>query len=192
MSKLFKLHLAPIAPCCIIHSEQFLIDCLTASRWLPFFLIAHCLSTASSFLKRLCVQVAVACIKVASQAVSTMPSLFFFPILPFLMTTCLIIYWVAVAGYLYSAGDVTIKTVAYSASDALTLSVWSHVVCCCDLLHALVALSSAAVLLPSQAQTLSSSRYDCMRSAVVITYQHASVAGLLDAVLLSPGDSGLI
>ena len=69
---------------------------------------------------------AVACIKVASQAVSTMPSLFFFPILPFLMTTCLIIYWVAVAGYLYSAGDVTIKRVAYSASDALTLSVWSY------------------------------------------------------------------
>ena len=69
---------------------------------------------------------AVACIKVASQAVSTMPSLFFFPILPFLMTTRLIIYWVAVAGYLYSAGDVTIKRVAYSASDALTLSVWSY------------------------------------------------------------------
>lgn len=68
-------------------------------------------------------QVAVACIKVASQAVSTMPSLFFFPILPFIMTTCLIIYWVAVAGYLYSAGDVIIKTVQYSASNALTLSV---------------------------------------------------------------------
>lgn len=68
-------------------------------------------------------QVAVACIKVASQAVATMPSLFFFPILPYIMTVCLVIYWVAVAGYLYSAGTITPKYTTYSASDALTISV---------------------------------------------------------------------
>ena len=72
-----------------------------------------------------CLQVAVACIKVASQAVSTMPSLFFFPILPFIMTVCLIVYWVVVAGYLYSAGTITAKMTTASTSTALTLSV-SH------------------------------------------------------------------
>lgn len=68
-------------------------------------------------------QVAVACIKVASQAVSTMPSLFFFPILPFIMTVCLIVYWVVVAGYLYSAGTITAKITTASSSTALTISV---------------------------------------------------------------------
>ena len=68
-------------------------------------------------------QIAVACIKVASQAVSTMPSLFFFPILPFLMTVCLIVYWVVVAGYLYSAGTIVAKTTSGSAATALTISV---------------------------------------------------------------------
>lgn len=71
----------------------------------------------------LCVQIAVACIKVASQAVSTMPSLFFFPILPFIMTVCLIVYWVVVAGYLYSAGTITAKYTSGSAATALTISV---------------------------------------------------------------------
>ena len=70
-------------------------------------------------------QVAIACIKVASQAVSTMPSLFFFPIIPFIMTVCLIVYWVAVTGYLYSAGTITAKLTTASSSTALTISV-SH------------------------------------------------------------------
>ena len=70
-------------------------------------------------------QVAVACIKVASQAVSTMPSLFFFPILPFLMTVCLIVYWVVVAGYLYSAGTIMPKMTTSSPASALSISVSS-------------------------------------------------------------------
>ena len=52
-----------------------------------------------------------------------MPSLFFFPILPFLMTVCLIVYWVVVAGYLYSAGTIVAKTTSGSAATALTISV---------------------------------------------------------------------
>eukprot|EP00879_Flechtneria_rotunda_P020927 GHRR01022035.1.p1 GENE.GHRR01022035.1~~GHRR01022035.1.p1 ORF type:complete len:473 (+),score=147.31 GHRR01022035.1:32-1420(+) len=51
------------------------------------------------------VAVAVACIKVASQAVSTMPSIMLFPILPFILEVGLIIYWVAVTAVLYSAGQ---------------------------------------------------------------------------------------
>jgi len=71
-------------------------------------------------------QVAIACIKVASQAVSTMPSLFFFPIIPFIMTVCLIVYWVVVAGYLYSAGTITAKMTTASSSTELTISVSHH------------------------------------------------------------------
>ena len=55
-----------------------------------------------------------------------MPSLFFFPILPFIMTVCLIVYWVVVAGYLYSAGTIVAKTTTGSAATALTISVSPH------------------------------------------------------------------
>ncbi|GBF99304.1 choline transporter-like [Raphidocelis subcapitata] len=50
------------------------------------------------------VAVAVACIKVASQAVAAMPSVLLFPLLPFVLEVGLIVYWVAVAAVLYSAG----------------------------------------------------------------------------------------
>ena len=92
-------------------------------------------------------QVAIACIKVASQAVSTMPSLFFFPIIPFIMTVCLIVYWVAVAGYLYSAGTITAKMTTASSSTALTISV-SHY-CLCMILVYLVVLCKAHPMVAS-------------------------------------------
>ncbi|KAG2493603.1 hypothetical protein HYH03_008120 [Edaphochlamys debaryana] len=53
------------------------------------------------------IKIAVACIKVASQAVGAMPTIIFFPILPFIFEVGLIIYWVAVTALLYSAGDLT-------------------------------------------------------------------------------------
>jgi hypothetical protein len=46
-------------------------------------------------------QVAVATLKVASQAVARVPSIFFFPIVPFLVTVGFTAYWVVVAAYLY-------------------------------------------------------------------------------------------
>lgn len=42
--------------------------------------------------------------QVASQAVSTMPSVLLWPLLPFVLEVGLIIYWVAVTAVLYSAG----------------------------------------------------------------------------------------
>jgi hypothetical protein len=45
--------------------------------------------------------------QVASQAVSTMPSIMLFPLLPFILEVGLIIYWVAVTAVLYSAGTPT-------------------------------------------------------------------------------------
>jgi choline transporter-like protein 2/4/5 len=36
-----------------------------------------------------------------------MPSIVFFPILPFIMVVGLVVYWVAVTAVLYSAGDAT-------------------------------------------------------------------------------------
>jgi hypothetical protein len=46
-------------------------------------------------------------LQVASQAVSTMPSIMLFPLLPFILEVGLIIYWVAVTAVLYSAGTPT-------------------------------------------------------------------------------------
>ena len=53
------------------------------------------------------VAVAVACVKVASQAVAAMPALFAFPLLPFILEVGLVVYWVAVAAIFYSAGTPT-------------------------------------------------------------------------------------
>ena len=97
--------------------------CCAAAHDLPVITTPHHTTMFSH--PGLCMQIVVACIKVASQAVSTMPSLFFFPILPFIMTVCLIVYWVVVAGYLYSAGTIVAKTTSGSAATALTISVSS-------------------------------------------------------------------
>ncbi|PNH05032.1 Choline transporter-like protein 2, partial [Tetrabaena socialis] len=53
------------------------------------------------------IKIAVACVKVASQAVGAMPTIIFFPFIPFIFEIGLIIYWVAVTALLYSAGDLT-------------------------------------------------------------------------------------
>uniref|UniRef100_A0A7S0RW54 Choline transporter-like protein n=1 Tax=Chlamydomonas leiostraca TaxID=1034604 RepID=A0A7S0RW54_9CHLO len=53
------------------------------------------------------IRVAIACIKVASQAVGSMPSILLFPLLPFVFEVGLLIYWIAITGLLYSAGDLT-------------------------------------------------------------------------------------
>jgi choline transporter-like protein 2/4/5 len=44
---------------------------------------------------------------VASQAVAAMPSILFFPLLPFVLEVGLVIYWVAITAVLYSAGVAT-------------------------------------------------------------------------------------
>ncbi len=46
-------------------------------------------------------------VQVASQAVGAMPTIIFFPLLPFVFEVGLVIYWVAVTALLYSAGDLT-------------------------------------------------------------------------------------
>lgn len=71
----------------------------------------------------ICAQVAVACIKIASQAVATMPMLLFWPLVPFLALCCLVIYWLAVAAFLYSAGDIKPTQLAASTTGALSLAV---------------------------------------------------------------------
>jgi choline transporter-like protein 2/4/5 len=47
------------------------------------------------------IRIAVACLKVGSQAVGAMPLLMLFPLLPFALLLALIAYWVAVAAFLY-------------------------------------------------------------------------------------------
>jgi Plasma-membrane choline transporter len=51
-------------------------------------------------------QVAVACIKVASQAVACIPSMLVFPIFPYIAKVILVTYWVAVTAFLYSSGSI--------------------------------------------------------------------------------------
>ena len=72
-------------------------------------------------------QVAVACIKVASQAVATMPSLLFWPLAPFLALCCLVVYWVAVAAFLYSASSIVPQQLQAPSSGPLSLSVSAYV-----------------------------------------------------------------
>ena len=64
-----------------------------------------------------------ACIKVASQAVATMPSLLFWPLAPFLALCCLVVYWVAVAAFLYSASSIVPQQLQAPSNGPLSLSV---------------------------------------------------------------------
>lgn len=70
-----------------------------------------------------CLQVAVACIKVASQAVASMPSLLFWPLVPFLAICVLVVYWVAVSAFLFSSGTIVPQQLQASASGPISLSV---------------------------------------------------------------------
>ena len=64
-----------------------------------------------------------ACIKVASQAVASMPSLLFWPLAPFLALCCLVVYWVAVAAFLYSASSIVPQQLQAPSNGPLSLSV---------------------------------------------------------------------
>ena len=68
------------------------------------------------------VRIAVACLKVASQAVGSMPSVLLFPILPFIFEVGLIIYWVSVTAVLYTAGERTYSFRTPASADGLTFS----------------------------------------------------------------------
>ncbi|KAK9842492.1 hypothetical protein WJX81_002530 [Elliptochloris bilobata] len=87
---------------------------------------AYTLSALSALLLLLTLlmirRVAVACIKVASQAVKALPSLLLFPLLPFTATVLLFAYWVAVAACLYSAGDIEPTFLASTQLQPMTLS----------------------------------------------------------------------
>ena len=90
------------------------------------------------------------------------------------MTTCLIIYWVAVAGYLYSAGDVTIETVAYSASNALTLSVSALWCCSCGSGHVYVPCHLCSMTLVGNDKNVlgSSGSTVCLKSFLSMSQSH--------------------
>lgn len=52
-----------------------------------------------------------------------MPLLLFWPLVPFLALCALVVYWVAVAAFLYSAGDISPVQLTASVSDYTTLAV---------------------------------------------------------------------
>eukprot|EP00238_Polyblepharides_amylifera_P011393 CAMPEP_0196575494 /NCGR_PEP_ID=MMETSP1081-20130531/4961_1 /TAXON_ID=36882 /ORGANISM="Pyramimonas amylifera, Strain CCMP720" /LENGTH=668 /DNA_ID=CAMNT_0041893815 /DNA_START=86 /DNA_END=2092 /DNA_ORIENTATION=- len=53
------------------------------------------------------IKIAVACLKVASQAVGSMPSILFFPVVPFCFSLAVIAWFIVVSAALYSAGDLS-------------------------------------------------------------------------------------
>uniref|UniRef100_A0A7S1SUR8 Choline transporter-like protein n=1 Tax=Tetraselmis chuii TaxID=63592 RepID=A0A7S1SUR8_9CHLO len=55
------------------------------------------------------IKVAVACLKVASQAVGAMPSVLLFPLLPLMVEIIFLVYWLAVCALLYSSGEIVMK-----------------------------------------------------------------------------------
>lgn len=86
------------------------------------------------------IRVAVACIKVASQAVGEMPSILFYPLLPFVLLVGLVVYWVAVSAMLYSAGTLTATCRDPSAKQSFSLSSLSNI-------------TTSSVLFPSSSST---------------------------------------
>lgn len=58
--------------------------------------------------------------QVASQAVSTMPSILFFPIFPFLLEVLVVLYFVFISALLYSAGDLV--PMRKTSSDSFNLN----------------------------------------------------------------------
>ena len=67
-----------------------------------------------------------ACIQVATQAISTMPTLLLFPILPFLLEVGLVFWWVFVAAYLYSSGmSHSLRLCAWQQFSALRTLGWA-------------------------------------------------------------------
>jgi choline transporter-like protein 2/4/5 len=56
------------------------------------------------------IRIAVACMKVASQAVGVMPSILLFPFATYAMLLALVAWWVIVTAFLYSTGDIEENT----------------------------------------------------------------------------------
>ncbi|DBA73400.1 TPA: hypothetical protein ACH3X1_011440 [Trebouxia sp. C0004] len=64
------------------------------------------------------IKIAVATLKVATQAIAHMPTLLLFPLVPFMLEVALVFWWVFVAAYLYSSGSIV--TVYRSSSSTAT------------------------------------------------------------------------
>ncbi|CAG9467592.1 unnamed protein product [Pedinophyceae sp. YPF-701] len=62
------------------------------------------------------VKVAVACLKVAAQAVGAVPTVLIWPIFPFLFLVGFLIYWIFVMAMLYAAGEIVEERQSFSAS----------------------------------------------------------------------------
>ncbi|GFR50844.1 hypothetical protein Agub_g13116 [Astrephomene gubernaculifera] len=73
------------------------------------------------------IRIAIACIKVASQAVGAMPSIILFPLLPFIFEVGLVIYWVAVTALLYSSGDLVANCRNPNIKQSFSFSQYTNV-----------------------------------------------------------------
>ncbi|GIL73735.1 hypothetical protein Vretifemale_3863 [Volvox reticuliferus] len=69
----------------------------------------------------------VSSLQVASQAVGSMPSIIFFPILPFILEVGLVIYWIAVTALMYSSGDLTAHCRTQSSKESFSFTNYTNV-----------------------------------------------------------------
>ena len=57
------------------------------------------------------IRIAIATIKVASQAIGAMPLIIFFPLVPFVFMVVLVVYWALISALIYTAGEITLDDV---------------------------------------------------------------------------------
>lgn len=79
-----------------------------------------CVLTTLLMIRR--IKIAVACIRVAANAIGTTPSIIFFPIITFISFVGLFVYWVIVFAHQWSAGAIT---EAYRQDTTTTTSKYS-------------------------------------------------------------------
>ncbi|OQR99265.1 choline transporter-like protein [Achlya hypogyna] len=64
------------------------------------------------------IHIAVGIIREASKAIGRMPLMVFFPLVPTLLITVFVVYWIITAAYLATSGTVTLSTVVDAAANA--------------------------------------------------------------------------
>ncbi len=88
----------------MISRIKIAIACIKVHAFNYDYILSGRLSGEQPVLSQSCQQRFSPLTQVASQAVGQMPSIMFYPIIPFILTICLVMYWLAVTGLLYTCG----------------------------------------------------------------------------------------
>lgn len=75
---------------------------------------------------------AIGMIKEAARTVKSMPVMLLFPLISVILTIILMVYWVIVAGFIYSNGDISATDVVLSATEAVNDAAAQNLLCTKD------------------------------------------------------------